>query len=400
MVRKAKKATLKKRALACESAKELIDLIHGVVPEGSECVYRGTPKIYRWRKGTKPNERRINSSIFRKYDKKIDFSEHYQPADNENERIKEDARSYFPPHTTNLEILSDLRHFGGDTTLIDFSRDLFVALFFACDEELGKNGELIIFPIAEAKNADLSYFSSSNNDEHQPPKKMMSLITPTLTQANKARVIAQKSVFIHAPKGFISPNSCEIIPIKKELKESILKFLKRFHDIDERTIYPDLHGFIAAQNRFTSPRMHFYAGNAFFEQKNYKKAILEYDETIRLRPDYAVAYHNRGLARFGLEQYERAIDDHTEAIRIEPDYAQAYHNRGVAYFRLEQHEKALDDFTEAIRIRADYAMAYRNRGAVWEMLEENEKAEVDFAKAEEFDPKQPNEGDDSDSDEG
>ena len=352
MARKVKKSTLRKRALACESAKELIDLIHGAVPEGSECVYRGTPKIYRWRKGTKPNEKRINSSIFRKYDKKIDFSEYYQPADNENERIKEDARSYFPPHTTNLEILSDLRHFGGDTTLIDFSRDLFVALFFACDEELGKNGELIIFPIAEAKNADLSYFSSSNNDEHQPPKKMMSLITPTLTQVNKARVIAQKSVFIHAPKGFISPSSCEIIPIKSTLKQLILNFLKRFHDIDERTIYPDLHGFIAAQNRFASPQTHFYAGNALLNQKNYEGAEEEYNESIRLQPDTANTFFNRGLVRSMLQKYDEAVKDYTEAIRIAPNDASTYENRGIVFEKLGQDKRAAADFAKAAKLES------------------------------------------------
>ena len=370
-----------------KEVKKLLDFIQQKVAD-EECVYRGTPKKYRWRKGIKPNKKRINSGIFRKYGKKINFEGRYQPADAENDRIKE-VRTYPLTHTSNLEILSDLRHFGGDTTLIDFSRDLLVALFFACNEEFGKDGELIVFPTAEAKNLDLAYFSSNDSDTHQPPKEM-TLLTPAQTQSNKARVIAQKSVFIHAPEGFISPDLCNIIPIKSELKELILKFLKRFHDIDERTIYPDLHGFIDAQDRYPSPRMSFYVGNALLKQENYEEAEKEYDKSIRLQPDSANVFCNRGYARSMLQKHDEAVEDYTEAIHLNPNETLAYTNRGFAYFALEEYDKAIDDYTEAIRINPNDANAYGGLGWCWEKLGNSEKAKKIFAKAEELGFEKPN----------
>ena len=43
----------------------------------------------------------------------------------------------------NLEILTKIQHYGGSTNLIDFTKDYFVALFFACNSSLDKDGRLI-----------------------------------------------------------------------------------------------------------------------------------------------------------------------------------------------------------------------------------------------------------------
>ena len=58
--------------------------------------------------------------------------------------------------------------------------------------------------------------------------------------------------------------------------------------------------------------------------EQYEAAIEDYDEAIRLEPDYATTYHNRGLAKDALGQYEAAIADYDEAIRLNPDYATVY----------------------------------------------------------------------------
>lgn len=55
-----------------------------------------------------------------------------------------------------------------------------------------------------------------------------------------------------------------------------------------------------------------------------------YTEAIRLKPDYAKAFNNRGKTRSDKGDVEGAEQDYTEAIRFKPNYAIAYYNRGLA----------------------------------------------------------------------
>ena len=49
-------------------------------------------------------------------------------------------------------------------------------------------------------------------------------------------------------------------------------------------------------------------------------------------------------------EHDLAIKDYSELIRLNPDGAGAYFNRGIAKSDLERHEEALVDFDEAIRL--------------------------------------------------
>ena len=47
--------------------------------------------------------------------------------------------------------------------------------------------------------------------------------------------------------------------------------------------------------------------------------------------DLASAFYNRGLAYYAKGQHDRAIQDYDQAIKLKPSYADAFNNRGVAY---------------------------------------------------------------------
>jgi tetratricopeptide (TPR) repeat protein len=61
-------------------------------------------------------------------------------------------------------------------------------------------------------------------------------------------------------------------------------------------------------------------------------ASIRLNEAIRLKPDYAAAYFNRGTTYANLSQHQLAIENYNAAIRLKPGYAAAYNNRGIAYF--------------------------------------------------------------------
>jgi tetratricopeptide (TPR) repeat protein len=113
-----------------------------------------------------------------------------------------------------------------------------------------------------------------------------------------------------------------------------------------------------------------------------------YTEAIRLDPQYANAYYNRGRAYRKRGLYEQAIEDFDAYIRLDPDDAGAFFERAYTYDELGQYQRAIDDLNEAIRLDLEYAVAYNNRGVAYQNLGHQEQAEQDFAKAKElgYDP--------------
>ena len=90
-----------------------------------------------------------------------------------------------------------------------------------------------------------------------------------------------------------------------------------------------------------------------YEWNELDRNIQDYDEAIRLDPQDAIVYNNRGYAYGKLGQYERAIQDYDEAIRLNPQDAIAYYNRGLAYETLGQLKLANRDFAKAKELGYD-----------------------------------------------
>jgi tetratricopeptide (TPR) repeat protein len=109
-------------------------------------------------------------------------------------------------------------------------------------------------------------------------------------------------------------------------------------------------------------------------------AIRDFDEAIRLDPNDADAYNNRGDARRGKGDLNGAIRDLDEAIRLKPDYAAAYNNRGLARRDRKDLAGALRDYDEAIRLKPDFAEVYYNRALIREQQSARLAAVSDYRK--------------------
>ena len=122
-------------------------------------------------------------------------------------------------------------------------------------------------------------------------------------------------------------------------------------------------------------------GNAKTVLGRHVDAIADYDEAIRLKPDFAKAYSNRGNAKTALGRHVDAITDCDEAIRLKPDFAKAYSNRGNAKTALGRHVDAIADYDEAIRLKPDFAEVHSNRGNAKTALGRHVDAIADYDEA-------------------
>ncbi len=93
---------------------------------------------------------------------------------------------------------------------------------------------------------------------------------------------------------------------------------------------------------------------------NYDDAIEQCSEAIKLDPNLASSYYNRGLAYRREGNIDRAIADYSRVIDLNPKDAEAYMDRGHAYFIAGKFANAGADFLQAVDLKQDpYSMIFR-----------------------------------------
>ena len=75
----------------------------------------------------------------------------------------------------------------------------------------------------------------------------------------------------------------------------------------------------------------YNSGVMLLEEDRFEEAIAEFDLALFLDGSMAEAFHNRALAEQRTGRLFSAIKDYTQAIKLLPDLALAYANRGSAY---------------------------------------------------------------------
>src|SRR5262249_28066950 len=95
-------------------------------------------------------------------------------------------------------------------------------------------------------------------------------------------------------------------------------------------------------------------------QGRYAAAAAQYAEALRLRPGYASAHNNLGVALTHQGRYAAAATHLAEAIRINPAYPTAHNNLGVALASQGSFGAASAEFTEAAWLDPAYADACNN----------------------------------------
>jgi len=131
-------------------------------------------------------------------------------------------------------------------------------------------------------------------------------------------------------------------------------------------------------------------GNGYYEKRDYDRAILDYDEAIRLNPSHANAHSNRGVAYARKGDYDHAILDYDEAIRLNPNHADAFSNRGVAYARKGDYDRAIQNYDEAIRLNPNHANALYDRGNAYRRKGDYDRAIQNYDEAIRLNPNHAN----------
>jgi hypothetical protein len=90
-------------------------------------------------------------------------------------------------------------------------------------------------------------------------------------------------------------------------------------------------------------------------------AMIQSSEHIT--PDeLAIVFNNRGVAYFRNGQSERAIQDYDQAIRLRPNFFSALISRGFTYLNMQNYGAAIADFDTALKVHPESAPSLYGRG--------------------------------------
>jgi len=128
------------------------------------------------------------------------------------------------------------------------------------------------------------------------------------------------------------------------------------------------------------------------EKITLEKALADYTQALRLDPNNAVIYKERGDVYSHLGEPDKAISDFNQALRFNPNYSTAYSGRSNAYADKSEENRAIADINQAIKLDPNDAFLYRMRAYYYYHLYENNKGGdidriiADYTKAIQLDP--------------
>lgn len=145
---------------------------------------------------------------------------------------------------------------------------------------------------------------------------------------------------------------------------------------------------------------------AYHQKRDYDRAILDYNDAIRLDAKDAASYLGRGISYYDKKDYDHAIQDFEELNSLDPYntvpylyyglapkkasawyyLGNAYSSRGYAYgnkadfnHAIQDYNEAIQDYSKAIQLSPGYAFAWEGRGLVYDRrgIEHDDKDDYD-----------------------
>lgn len=123
--------------------------------------------------------------------------------------------------------------------------------------------------------------------------------------------------------------------------------------------------------------VYHHNGDIKYKSGNYKRAVIYYSASLRLRPNNKDVLINRGCANAYLGDYKGAIDDFNSVLRLDRNDFEAYRNLGWVHSILGNYEVALHHYTKALNVEPNNERALNERAIVYQIIGDVQNAKKD-----------------------
>jgi protein O-mannosyl-transferase len=155
---------------------------------------------------------------------------------------------------------------------------------------------------------------------------------------------------------------------------SIMAFTRVQAFKNSETLWTD-----AINKKYNNPLAYNNRGHYYRQNNQIDKAISDYNEALKINPNYHLSLNNRGKIYFDRGQVDLAMTDFNKSISIAPNYVSALSNRGAAHASKNDFETALIDLNKALDLDPQNTNALSNRSLTWYSLNNFDKAAEDVS---------------------
>jgi len=117
--------------------------------------------------------------------------------------------------------------------------------------------------------------------------------------------------------------------------------------------------------------LHNLIGTTFLQLKLYDSAIDHLDISIKLNPNFADSYNNRGIIFAEKNEFIIAINNYNKAISLKKKFFSAYLNKAIALKNIKRFHESVENFKECVNINPKEAKIYINLGNLFILLKKS-----------------------------
>ena len=233
------------------------------------------------------------------------------------------------------------------------------------------------FPLGHPETPDpdrslekLFALADAHKDAHAPRNDAAGSPEPTRTRSNGAIVTASGD----GPHP-VTPTDPAFYVDRDELQSRNGDFDRAIIDFDE-----------AIRLAPTKARAYILRGRAWSDRGDHARALIDFDMASRIEPDNPVIFRDRGVLWRRHGDLDRALVELDHAIRLGFSDAEAYNERGLVWYARKRYDRAIADFNQALKLNPHFASALVNRGVASRSKGDLDRAVADFEQAIRIDP--------------
>jgi tetratricopeptide (TPR) repeat protein len=110
--------------------------------------------------------------------------------------------------------------------------------------------------------------------------------------------------------------------------------------------------------RPANPMFNYFRGMSYFAERDYRRALNDFDAAVQKDKDFALGYFYRGRMHVVYGDWESAERDFSAALNVDHQDRSAYLWRAVARGKLGRYEQAAADAELALELREDDALSH------------------------------------------